>query len=70
MADAKQVAAGLSTLAPDTPLKVRKDVKPIVDKIVRQIATHHLGHDLLVHLYCAGVWHGFNLAAKENPDNG
>lgn len=56
-----QEVAGISTLAPATSPKERKDVARIVNKIVRQAAVHHFGSDLLVHVYCAGLWHGSQL---------
>jgi len=65
---------GVSTLAPNVAktAKERKAVNPIISKVVRQIAHQHLGQDVLYHVYCAGLWHGSQLAGRhllEGDDN-
>lgn len=61
---------GLTTLAPPVSRHSpeRKAIRLIVSKIIRQISHRYSGDDLLEHIYCAGLWHGSQLAERINRE--
>lgn len=54
----------VTTLAPRTSAKERKAIKLIISKVVREASREYFGNDLMEHVYCAGLWHGAELAER------
>lgn len=55
------------TLSPHTSLTSaqRKHLKPLIEKIARQVILQRSASHLVEEVYLAGLWHGSQLANKE-----